>query len=946
MEQIRHQNFSWANDATATASGSRSSSAYNGTFSNAFPLNLINKNKIRVDFDYTSADENEEKTNSTNNNVFKESESREIPIQRVEEPEESDDEDMPDLIDPESDTETPIKNIKEACAVANKLLDKIINLNDEEMKTQEVKQYPKDVMFPNIQILAMPFPQIANPIPNPFANRFAAAMSIPIFDIARSNTAQVVAQMQAAARPQTQTPAQETAAAMAAQVEAARPKSYVLGYVSSDAAVSTPEDDLFIANYMRQHSASEIQRALAACKKEYEASVAKVKEAEKDSEEEESEDQEPESPEAEESESQEQDSEEDEIKIQPVPDVNNVSENPIKYTPDGHVETDISISSEKFNEIFAGVPLVKLTNEACCHNGMVFHEGENEDFNPFRYDHSCGPDGIYFCRLDDMFNWLDYSSAPMYYMWDVEVPAGARAVMYSNKLKANRLVLSNQRKISDYVTSKLMGMIINDESIDEVFNFIGRLSSVTRPDAQSMEDIYLAMLGRNFELFSRIPEDQRTYNLSMFLAINDPNGYEKIKDECVSHEILMECLKKNPDVYYSIPEEQRSQEMSDYLFTLNAENYSAINDEHKTVQMTEKYLEETQDTDPTEVVPQRFTNEPSVMPILIAKNGERLEDVDYRLKDYDLCRTAVKNSGKALSSVPLALVDQAMCDDAVVDSSDAYEFVPLRFRTVELKESMVNAHPESVSLLSTEEITHNMIMCVVSNAVYLLGDDVFDFESKHITQLFVNYLKEYIDTCPTLYNFIPESLFTDAMALYMITKNAEAFDTFSDRSTKFIVDCVKIGVHFAHIPSHEVTQDMLKELVTERCSVIHELPTRFLSDELYIICMRVHGMTLSEVPEGFRTSRLAKIALELYPAEAEIQIDQIEQVEQTGSTYVVEVPTVEAVISTPVVVTAPASPAVGSIGFDSDEITEDDISTDAHVEHSLPSVDSVMEEVD
>ena len=133
-------------------------------------------------------------------------------------------------------------------------------------------------------------------------------------------------------------------------------------------------------------------------------------------------------------------------KIQNIVHINNVSENPITYTPSGIVETDISISGAKFNEIYQGVKLVKLTNEASQHNDMIFKEGLNMDENKFEHARSCGPGGIYFCRVEDMHLWFDYSSTPMVYMWDVKIPDDARTVMYCTKLKTNKIILSNKQK--------------------------------------------------------------------------------------------------------------------------------------------------------------------------------------------------------------------------------------------------------------------------------------------------------------------------------------------------------------------------------------------------------------------------------------------------------------------------------------------------------------------
>ncbi len=793
---------------------------------NTFPLNMIESREIRIQIDDNS------------------------------------DDDVPDLILDEE----PIKAIEPQTFTDRHLINE--EIKDSEMTINSAK----------------PLSSFTTNQPKPFSYNDV----VPVYDVNRNTRPTIPVQVYASAIPaqsyasaisksavSKSTVSQSTATESVPSYTTTKnePKSYVLSdpeYVVK----STLEDDQFIANYMKQHGATEIQRALAKCRKEYRASLDKNDETKYDDYENEEDDEDYE------------DSEdyEDDNNINPDPNINNVSENPIKYTQSGHIETDISISGKKFNEIFAGVPLIKLTNESCCHNGMNFVEGENIDHNEFRFDHVCGADGIYFCRLEDMFSWLEYSSSPMYYMWDAEVPVSARAVMYRNKLKANRLTLSNKRKISHYVCDKLMGMVQNSEAIEKIFDIIECLTPQTYPDVQSMEKIYLDLLARDFDIFDRIPEESRSYNICLFLATNDPNGYQKISDGYVSHEMLMGCVKKNPDVYHQIPEKERSQEMSQYLFDLATKNYVVVNDEHKTVQMTKQYLAETKDIDlmdstqrVTGSIPRRFINEPSIARLLVQNNGEILKEIDFRLKDYDLCRSAVESSGIALGLVPLALIDQEMCNCAIIGSSDAYEFVPMVFRTTELKEAMIRADPHSICWLKSDEITHNMIMCVVSDAMCLDQNDPFDFESQHIIELFTKHIKEYINVCPSLYLHIPASLFTDEMALLMVNMNPKSFGIFAERSTEFIVRCVKMGISFSNIPRHEVTQEMLNELVDNRRSVLNELPINFLSDDLYIICMRVHGMTLSEVPEGFRTSRLAKIALDLYPSESEIRIDQIEQ---------------------------------------------------------------------
>lgn len=807
MEQFRQQIHPWA---FQNGPASRSSNMYNNMFSNAFPLNLINKKKIHVDFDYDSVDEDERDYDGL-------STSRDVAIQRVEDP----------CVSPELETN---------------------NIYDDLPELEEAKVYSETINFPKIELFVPP------------------------------------------------------------QLQHSTPKSYVLGYVSSDAVSSTPEDDQFIANYMKQHSSTEIQRALAVCKKEY---LASVNQEEKEEDRDEDYD--------------------DHIKgnreqyivanwdNMPDPtrqEMNNISENPITYTPDGFVNTDISISSDNFAEIFAGVPLVKLTNESCCHNGMTFVEGENVDHNEFKYDHSCGPDGIYFCRLDDMFNWLDYSASPMYWMWDAEVPDGARAVMYNSKLKANRLILTNKRRISDYVTSKLISMVVNGEDIDEVFDLINRLTPTTRPDAQSMEDVYLAMLARDYNLFYRIPENSRTYNLSMFLALNDHNAYEKIKDETLSHEILMECIKNNSEVYHYITKENRSQEMANYMFSLDTDNYGNIDDEYKTLEMTEKYLSQCSCSN-VFMIPSRFMKQSSIIPKIIAKNGIKLNEVEYKTKTYDLCRSAIQNNGMALNFTPFTMIDQTLCNEATVQTYKAYPFVPDQFRTPELKDQMVKADPYGVTVLVGEDLTHEMILHILSreHTTHLLATDMFSESNTHVKNLFAKHIREYINLSPVLYQYLDARFFSEEDAILMVKKNPMAYYETActyRASTTFVVESVKAGVHFNALTQSSVTATMLNELVTARQSVIDELPQRFLSDVLYVICMRVHKMPLSSVPEEFRTSFLSRVALELYPAESEISVDQIEQsfLPVASESYPAELTNQDT--------------DDGSISFDSNELSEDE----------------------
>lgn len=92
---------------------------------------------------------------------------------------------------------------------------------------------------------------------------------------------------------------------------------------------------------------------------------------------------------------------------------------------------------------------VKVMNNKCCHYGMQYKDGLNEDIHPFVSKETCGKGGLYFCKLRDIHNWIHICYQWMEYIWDVEIPEGEEIIDMGDKLKAHRIILSNKRNIWD-----------------------------------------------------------------------------------------------------------------------------------------------------------------------------------------------------------------------------------------------------------------------------------------------------------------------------------------------------------------------------------------------------------------------------------------------------------------------------------------------------------------
>ena len=548
------------------------------------------------------------------------------------------------------------------------------------------------------------------------------------------------------------------------------------------------------------------------------------------------------------------------------------SENPVVIDSNGEIDTDISVSGRNFNMIYEGVPLVKLTNEDGVHNGMVFGSGINTDHNTFKYDKTCGPDGIYFCKLTDAHHWFDYASMPMVYMWDVTIPNDAKTVIYSTKLKADSVILSNKRKIEDYVSNKLINMISTGEPINAIAAFIRSLPTHLK-NSNQMDDAYISLLVRDVEFYNHIPEDKRTYNICLYVALNDQNGYEKIKNDFISYELMMECIKTNLATYDKIPVAERSREMSEYVFERDIKFYERIPQQHITLEMTEKYLAECE-TGNVSFVPNCFMNTPSVFTTVLPLDGNRLKDVDFKNQTRDTCMLAVQFDGKSIQHVPFNVLDQDMCIAAVTaekNASVAYSYIPEVFKTIELKEAMITHNPKTLYWIPRSEYTHNMILAMI-NDDELLKQYLRGQQDTHISELLTRNMITYYAIRKDIHKFVSASYINDAIAYEIVKDDPSTYSRFSSRSLEFTIECVKVGVHFDNIQSSKITQDILNDLVTARLSVINELPKRYVSDDLYVICMKVHGMKLSDVPTAYYTEKLVKIGMDLSSDNCQIDI--------------------------------------------------------------------------
>ena len=111
--------------------------------------------------------------------------------------------------------------------------------------------------------------------------------------------------------------------------------------------------------------------------------------------------------------------------------------------------TNQLLTGKQFNSFYHNQIFVKLTNQSENHHACHFQTGLNTDPMPFDPQGDCQPGGIYFCLMEKIPMWLNYSSQSMIYSRLVTIPDDAQVWVEKDKFKADKIILGERQEISD-----------------------------------------------------------------------------------------------------------------------------------------------------------------------------------------------------------------------------------------------------------------------------------------------------------------------------------------------------------------------------------------------------------------------------------------------------------------------------------------------------------------
>ena len=192
---------------------------------------------------------------------------------------------------------------------------------------------------------------------------------------------------------------------------------------------------------------------------------------------------------------------------------------------------------------------VRLTTEDCNHNGYQYKEGLNCLNEKFNSEKICGHGGLYFCRKEDVGDWVNYNYKVMYYIWDVKLLDDSKIVDMGNKLKTDKFILINKR------------IIWNDEEICKLAcTRYGLLLKYVNPELITHEICKLSC-NQNGLALRYVKPELMTPEICKLAIQKNVLALRYVKPESMTEELCKLAVKKNGNVLKFVKKELMTEEI-------------------------------------------------------------------------------------------------------------------------------------------------------------------------------------------------------------------------------------------------------------------------------------------------------------------------------------------------------------------------------------------------
>ena len=167
------------------------------------------------------------------------------------------------------------------------------------------------------------------------------------------------------------------------------------------------------------------------------------------------------------------------------------------------------------------------------------------------------------------------------------------------------------------------------------------------------------------------------------------------------------------------------------------------------------------------------------------------------------------------------------------------------------------------------KVTKNMIEQVL--IVNSIGVRYLNFEHSHIKELLNVNMEGFVALNPEIVKYVPANYVDEKYSLEYIKSNPNngynnlLMSTNIEylKSENFMQKAILVGASFDIFPRNKMTKTILENIVKQDRNIIKRMPKRYVSDDLYILCVNVHKYTKEDVPQEYMTRKFVSSMIKI-----------------------------------------------------------------------------------
>ena len=526
-------------------------------------------------------------------------------------------------------------------------------------------------------------------------------------------------------------------------------------------------------------------------------------------------------------------------------------------------------------------------NEKC--KKIMFSQLPNIIFNKIKLtQYGCVFDKdlkTFFCpnNLIGLCEYLTFNNNETRYIFDCYIEPDQLIDVVSNKLyiKPENIRYKNKRdvivhiydKIYEYWTNSCCGehkmdnIIAYTEIIPE--KYFGTITAAN----------FMILTVKQYpRTISLIPEEFKSYALCSQLITTSRQAYYYLKkalntfQETERESLIQQYIFAFADGFYILDDAHKTTNIIVLAMSLDNSFYEILPEKLQTFELSCLYLLSSSSN--LSMIPKKYLQNEKLFIVTLQNNGLFLDRMEFKYKTRNLCTIAVENNCRALNYAPFNMIDNDLIKSAINGVKDINDclYMSLLIQDKLFYMDLIKKQPGFIQYLNGDYITHEILVYIMKTHPEYVSS--LNFTNYNIINLIKVHITTYIDILKwttsnnTHYvlESIPTYLYSREAAIYAICQNAQLYklkfepyyrddDNFK---TRLISGGTPIYVFYDDADFLIKVYNNIETYLDIRHTLVYELPSVYINDDIYIMCINNHNYKLENIPPEYRTQKLYK----------------------------------------------------------------------------------------